>query len=124
MKLLAAIGYYDQQGITPNTDYSRFTVRLNSDMQFTRRFSAKLDLYLKYNTQKTPGRGIYDVIYWINRTPSIYPDVLSNGKYAVGWDGDNVLALPKTEDSLNKNALSLHQYGFKLPVYRFSESRC
>ena len=63
MKLLAAIGYYDQQGITPNTDYNRFTVRLNSDMQFTRRFSAKLDLYLKYNTQKTPGRGIYDVIY-------------------------------------------------------------
>ena len=95
MKLLAAIGYYDQQGITPNTDYNRFTVRLNSDMQFTRRFSAKLDMYLKYNTQKTPGRGIYDVIYWINRTPSIYPDVLSNGKYAVGWDGDNVLAFAK-----------------------------
>lgn len=95
MKLLAAIGYYDQQGITPNTDYNRFTVRLNSDMQFTRRFSAKLDMYLKYNTQKTPGRGIYDVIYWINRTPSIYPDILSNGKYAVGWDGDNVLAFAK-----------------------------
>ena len=95
MKLLAAIGYYDQQGITPNTDYNRFTVRLNSDMQFTQRFSAKLDMYLKYNTQKTPGRGIYDVIYWINRTPSIYPDVLSNGKYAVGWDGDNVLAFAK-----------------------------
>ena len=95
MKLLAAIGYYDQQGITPNTDYNRFTVRLNSDMQFTQRFSAKLDMYLKYNTQKTPGRGIYDVIYWINRTPSIYPDVLSNGKYAVGWDADNVLAFAK-----------------------------
>ncbi|WP_158712682.1 TonB-dependent receptor [Parabacteroides pacaensis] len=95
MKLLAAIGYYDQRGITPNTDYNRFTARLNSDIQFTNRFSAKLDMYLKYNTQKTPGRGINDVIYWINRTPSVYPDVLSNGKYAVGWDGDNVLAFAK-----------------------------
>ena len=95
MKLLAAIGYYDQEGIVPNTNYNRFSVRLNSDMQFTDRFSAKLDMFLKYNTQKTPGRGINDVVYWINRTPSIYPDVLSNGKYAVGWDGDNVLAFSK-----------------------------
>lgn len=95
MRMLAAIGYYDQQGITPNTNYDRITVRLNSNMQFTDRFSAKLDMYVKYDKQKTPGRGIVDVVYWTNRTPSTYPDVLSNGKYAVGWDGDNVLAFAK-----------------------------
>jgi len=95
MRLLAAIGYYDQQGIIPNTSYDRITTRLNSNMQFTDRFSAKLDMYVKYDRQKTPGRGVVDVAYWVNRTPSIYPDVLSNGKYAVGWDGDNVLAFAK-----------------------------
>ncbi len=95
MRLLAAIGYYEQQGLIPNTNYDRITTRLNSDMQFTDRLSAKLDMYVKYDNHKTPGRGVNDVVYWINRTPSIYPDVLSNGKYAVGWDGDNVLAFAK-----------------------------
>lgn len=95
MRLLAAIGYYDQQGIIPNTSYDRITTRLNSNMQFTDRFSAKLDMYVKYDREKTPGRGIKEAVYWINRTPSTYPDVLSSGKYAVGWDGDNVLAFTK-----------------------------
>ncbi|MDR0430626.1 MAG: TonB-dependent receptor [Tannerellaceae bacterium] len=95
MRLLAAVGYYDQQGIIPNTSYDRITTRLNSDMQFTNRFSAKLDMYVKYDNQKTPGSGIRDVVYWVNRVPSIYSDVLSNGKYAIGWDGDNVLAFTK-----------------------------
>lgn len=95
MKMLASIGYYDQQGIIPNTDYDRISVRLNSDMQFSKKFSAKFDMFVRYNNQKTPGRGVNDVIYWINRTPSIYPALLSNGKYATGWDGDNVLAFAK-----------------------------
>ena len=92
MRLLASIGYYDQEGIIPNTNYDRISVRLNSDMQFSKRLSMKFDMFVRYNNQKTPGRGVNDVIYWVNRTPSIYPAVLSNGQYAVGWDGDNVLA--------------------------------
>lgn len=107
MRLIAALGYFDQQGIIPNTDYKRYTVRLNSDMKFTNRFSAKLDMFVRYGEQKTPSRGVSDAVYWVNRTPSIYPEKLTSGKWAVGWDGDNVSAFTRDGGEAISKAPSL-----------------
>ena len=107
MRLIAALGYFDQQGIIPNTDYKRYTVRLNSDMKFTNRFSAKLDMFVRYGDQKTPSRGVSDAVYWVNRTPSIYPEKLTSGKWAVGWDGDNVSAFTRDGGEAVSKAPSL-----------------
>ncbi len=91
-RLLAGIGYYKQNGLIPNTDFQRISTRLNSDIQFSEKFSAKFDLNVVYNERSEPGRGATDVVYWVSRSPAIYPARLSDGNWAVGWDGDNVLA--------------------------------
>ncbi|MCE4567042.1 TonB-dependent receptor [Maribellus sp. CM-23] len=91
-RLLAGVGFYKQDGLIPNTEYQRVSTRLNSDIQFSDKLNAKLDLNVIYNERREPGRGVNDVIYWVSRSPAIYPAKLTNGKWAVGWDGDNVLA--------------------------------
>jgi TonB-linked SusC/RagA family outer membrane protein len=91
-KLLAGIGYYKQDGLIPNTNYQRVSTRLNTDIQLSDKLSAKLDMNVIYNDRREPGRGADDVVYWVSRSPAIYPAKLSSGNWAVGWDGDNVLA--------------------------------
>lgn len=92
MKLMAGFGYYDQQGLIENTDFKRYSIRLNSDIIFSEKFSAKLDMYLRQMETNEPGTGIEDVIYWLNRMPATQPVVNPDGTFAIGWDGDNPYA--------------------------------
>lgn len=91
-RLLAGLGFFKQGGLIPNTQYQRISTRINSDIQLSDKLSAKLDINVVYNDRREPGRGATDVIFWVSRSPAIYPAKLSIGKWAVGWDGDNVLA--------------------------------
>ncbi|MHB9143510.1 MAG: TonB-dependent receptor, partial [Paludibacter sp.] len=96
IRVLAALGYYDQEGIIQNTDYKRYTARFNSDMQVTKRLNAKFDIFARFINTKEPSAGISGessgVLYWLNRMPANQVSRLSNGKWGTGWEGDNPTA--------------------------------
>lgn len=96
IRVLAALGYFDQEGIIQNTNYKRYTARFNSDMQVTRKLSAKFDIFARFIDTKEPSVGISTdnsgVLYWMNRLPANQVSRLSIGKWGTGWEGDNPTA--------------------------------
>ncbi len=73
MRVLAAIGYYDQTGIVDNTNYKRYTARFNTDMQLSKRLSVKFDVYGRLMKAEEPSSGLSEehsgILYWLNRMP-------------------------------------------------------
>lgn len=96
MRVLAAIGYYDQTGIVDNTNYKRYTARFNTDMQLSKRLSVKFDVYGRLMKAEEPSSGLSEehsgILYWLNRMPATQPAIHSNGLMGIGWDGDNPYA--------------------------------
>lgn len=93
VKFLASLGYYDQKGLIKNTDFKRYTLRINSDVELTKRLSLKMDMLLRQMEKDEPGAGVSSVIEWLNRMPATQPAQYTNGKYGYGWQGNNPLAM-------------------------------
>jgi len=93
MRLLAGIGYFRQNGLIENTNYERYTARLNADMIMSSRLSVKFDIFLRAMKTKEPGSGIDDIVYWANRMPATQPNMLTSGLRGIGWDGTNPSAM-------------------------------
>lgn len=96
IRVLAALGYFDQEGIVQNTNYKRYTARINTDMQVTKRLNAKFDVFARFIDTKEPSEGLegasQGVLYWLHRMPANQVSRLSDGKWGTGWDGDNPTA--------------------------------
>lgn len=94
-KLFASISYLDQDGIIPNTDFSRVNIRLNSDVKITEKLTASADIFLRRTLQNEPSEGTAYIFHWMRRIPSNEVGVLSNGRWGEGWNGDHPLARAK-----------------------------
>lgn len=92
LKFLAAFGYYNQEGIINNTDFERFTFRLNSDIKFSEKFTAHIDMFLRQMNVEEPGEEIQQIFQWISVNHPIEPVYNSYG-YAATTLGANALAL-------------------------------
>lgn len=96
IRVLAALGYYDQKGVVENTNYKRYTARFNTDMLLSDRLTAKFDIYGRLMKQEEPASSLSNehsgILYWLHRMPATQPAILSNGKMGIGWDGDNPYA--------------------------------
>ena len=96
IRVLAALGYFDQKGIVQNTDYKRYTARFNSDLQISSKLNGKFDIFARFIDTKEPSSGIDSnnsgVLYWMNRMPANQVSRLSNGKWGTGWEGENPTA--------------------------------
>lgn len=86
----ASFGYMDQQGIIENSNYKRYTFRMNTDMDISSTLSARIDAHLNMIDQKEPSRT--DAFHWMSRIPAIQAGVLSTGQWGEGWNGDNPIA--------------------------------
>ena len=86
----ASVGYMDQEGIIENTNYKRYTFRMNTDMDVSSTLSARIDAHLTMVDQKEPSRN--DAFHWMSRIPAIQAGVLSTGQWGEGWNGDNPIA--------------------------------
>lgn len=93
VRFLASLGYYDQQGLIQNTDFKRYTLKLNSDVDLTEKLFFKMDFMLRQMQKNEPGMGVSSVIQWMNRMPATQPAFYTNGKYGYGWQGNNPLAM-------------------------------
>lgn len=86
----ASFGYLNQQGIIENSNYKRYTFRMNTDMDISSTLSARIDAHLNLIDQKEPSRS--DAFHWMSRIPAIQAGVLSTGQWGEGWNGDNPIA--------------------------------
>ncbi|OFX32002.1 MAG: hypothetical protein A2W90_07950 [Bacteroidetes bacterium GWF2_42_66] len=92
VRVLASLGYLDQKGIMPNTDFKRYSMRFNTDLFLTKSFSAQFDAHIKQAYLTEPSRGTSEAIHWAGRIPANQGGVLSNGLWGEGWNGDNPVA--------------------------------
>ncbi len=90
IRTLASVGYLDQNGIIENSGYKRYTFRMNTDMEISKQFTAKIDAHGALTKRKEPART--DAFHWMSRIPANQAGVLSNGQWGEGWNGDNPVA--------------------------------
>jgi TonB-linked SusC/RagA family outer membrane protein len=95
VRVLASLGYLDQNGIMSNTNFDRYTLRINTDLNLTKSFSAQVDAHIKQSHLVEPSRGTNSAIHWSGRIPANQGGVLSNGQWGEGWNGDNPIAFTK-----------------------------
>lgn len=92
VRILASAGYFDQKGIIENSGFKRFTIRNNTDIIFSDKLSARLDLqYVKAVTTE-PAIGTANTFNYMNGIPANQLGRNSNGSWGVGWNGLNPIA--------------------------------
>jgi TonB-linked SusC/RagA family outer membrane protein len=104
IRFLTSVGYLDQKGIIANSSFKRFTLRNNTDIQFSKKFSARADLQLVAATTIEPGRGSEEVFHWMNRIPANQIGINSNGTWGDGWNGDNPIAMSRDGGTKKNNS--------------------
>lgn len=102
-KIMGAIAYQDQKGEVPNYESKRYSFRLNSEMNIEKNFQIRLRLMGRHSPTLSPsgGSSTYGVISEATRTPPVYPAILSDGRFGVGWAGTNPLARALDGGALN-----------------------
>ncbi len=90
VRTIANIGYLDQNGIIENSNFKRYTVRLNNDLEISTKLRAQIDAHLAMTKRLAPSRG--DAFHWMGRIPANQAGRLSTGQWGEGWNGDNPIA--------------------------------
>lgn len=106
IRTLASIGYMNQNGIIENSNYKRYTFRMNTDMEVSKNFSTKIDAHVGFTNTTEPSRE--ESFHWMSRIPATQVGVLSSGQWGEGWNGDNPIAFTNnggTKVSKSPNAL-------------------
>ena len=106
IKSLTTFGFANQDGIIENTGYRRYTFRHNSDVNFNKMLSMKLDMALNCgNKKKSPYQGV--ALNYMNTRPADIPNMFSSGLYnGQGMQGNNPIALLKQGGQNSTNSLN------------------
>lgn len=103
VRVMGSLGYQDQLGQVPGYESERYSFRLNSQMTVTHNFQLRMDISGRHSPTRTPtgGTGTYGVISEVIRQPPIFPALLTDGRFGVGWAGTNPLARVRDGGSVN-----------------------
>lgn len=92
VRLIGAVGYLDQYGIMPNSEFKRLSIRTNADITISKKLSLQFDMQFINPLTTEPGAGADAIVSYMN---SISPNKLavnSNGTWGEGWIGLNPVA--------------------------------
>src|SRR5690606_40482617 len=89
VKMLASFGYFDQNGLTANSNFKRYTIRNNVDITFSDKLLAKVDLQYVNTVLTSPSAGIANIFQWMNSIPANQSFRNSDGTWDFGWNGNN-----------------------------------
>ncbi len=106
VKILGSLGYFDQDGVIPNTSFKRYNLRINTDAKITEKLSTSMDIFLQRRDLIEPAVGTGYIFHWMRRIPSNQAGVLSNGQYGEGWNGDHPLGKAKDGGLTRENEIS------------------
>jgi len=103
-----SLGYYDQKGLTKNTDYDRYTVRMNLDSKISKRISFGVNSSLSYRELNVPTNPYSNDNYLsqmfrqANRIPNTYVNKYSDGTWGRHIDGNPVAWIESGGKSISK----------------------
>jgi TonB-linked SusC/RagA family outer membrane protein len=120
IKIMAGLGYYSQKGLIVNTDFERYSIRVNSDIKLSDRFSSRVDIFLRQMQTKEPGLGLEGenrLIYWLNRMPATQPILYPDGKYGIGWEGENPYAHARSGYQRVLTPSAMMNLGFNYKIF-------
>lgn len=89
VKMLASFGYFDQNGLTVNSNFKRYTIRNNMDITFSEKLSTKIDIQYVNPVISSPSVGIENIFQWMNSIPANQSLRNSDGTWGLGWNGNN-----------------------------------
>lgn len=100
LKLLASLAYLNQQGNLENTEFERYSFRINADMKISNALTLKLDAFMRHNKRSNPvatttadiSQSISTIFFQMNRLPANIPGIFSNGLYGEGATSYNPIA--------------------------------
>ena len=91
VKTNVMFNYDTEDGLYVNREYNRYTARINNDISFTDKLSATVDLNFKHVKTLLPA--FDDVVAHARRYPGIYDTQYEDGRWALGKDGINPMAM-------------------------------
>ncbi|MDR1938124.1 MAG: TonB-dependent receptor [Tannerellaceae bacterium] len=71
LKAFVSLNYQDQEGMFPDTHLKRYTLRVNTDYQFSDKFSAGIDVSGRHSTVEAPYNYAFNMGE-VRRAPAIY----------------------------------------------------
>lgn len=92
IRLRGSLTYMDQGGLVANTGYTRYGVRLNSNVEVSEKLDVSFDLHGRQSTDTEPSNGLGSTFRLINQMPPIYNATYSDGSWASDYDGRNPAA--------------------------------
>lgn len=111
--VFANASYYYQDGQISNNDYSRMTLRLNTDAKITDWLKVGVDLNIRQSKATRPS--MEEPKYIINKaltfTP-VFSGINSDGTWGLGQNGDNPIAVSKAAGVHNGTTPELGIKGF------------
>ena len=100
-----SLGFFDQDGIIRNTDFKRFSARVNIDAQLTKRFALGLSLTGGRSTSNVAPSGIVNALILMPPTATIYNE---DGSYTLKNPFENIFSNPIA--SLNEQTNKARDY--------------
>jgi len=90
-------GYFDQKGLIQNMDFSRLTVRLNTDMEVSDKFDVSANLFTRLNRQTVPqDNGAGSSWFQFGQAAVMNPTIVnrySDGTWGIGRGDGNPIRL-------------------------------
>jgi len=109
----ANAGYYYQDGQISNNDYSRMTLRMNTDAQITSWAKLGLDVSIRQSKEQRPSQeGPKGIISKAITFAPVFSGINSDGTWGFGQNGDNPIAISKDGGIYNEKKPELGIKGF------------
>nr|WP_084407062.1 TonB-dependent receptor [Pedobacter panaciterrae] len=92
VRTLGSFGLFDQKGIIENSNFKRYTIRNNTDITFSDKLSARIDLQYVNAITTDPAATSSEIFQWMNGIPANQIGINENGTWGVGWNGVNPIS--------------------------------
>lgn len=93
LKYSLAVGYHNKEGLIPNSDYNKFSVRSNIDVKVNNKLN--IGLYLSAHRDRSTAPAAYsisDIFYHALRETPVTPIQFQNGNYGLFLNEHNSVA--------------------------------
>lgn len=102
VKMLGSFGLFDQKGIIQNSSFKRYTIRNNTDITFSDKLSARIDLQYVNAITTDPAATSSEIFQWMNGIPANQIGITEKGQWGVGWNGVNPISATR-DGGTNRN---------------------
>lgn len=92
LSVYASAGYYKQDGMVPNNEFSRMTMRLNSDMKVNKWVKLGVDMSVRQASVENPIEGSSTLIGYALTFRPLLSAINADGTWGYGLQGNNPVA--------------------------------